>query len=574
MNIKRTAIKVTAFACIAGVVLLSNAPVVSAYEAHIINVTATIVDDGVDISPNGGKFCNDGKLKVEMTSKTEGAKVFYTTDGSEPKCDSGKRYFEPFTLSGDATVRAVACYDGKAGSVVSEFFDIASGYCQTSLKINKVYYYADVNHGGVSRDYENEWVEIYNPTEESVNVKGWSVCNSESCDKLSSQDLAIPAKGYAVVAYKESTWSYWNIPESAVKINLSSVIGSGLGNTADMVLLENAAGETVDQMNWGVADSRWNNYNANVWAKGVSAASAQGKILGRSSNGYDTDSVADWKIFDLPRVGVQYPNGEETWIVGNTYTIKWTALNSNGDAGRLGIDIYYSADSGKTWASVAKNTANDGAYEWKFPLAMRDNGSNYFTASGKARIKVVATDYGRNFMFTGKDVSDRDFYFSINKSLLTAEEAKLLSETDTTGMTFVNSRTAAVMEVENTTQSSDNSDGKKSTETKPSVMLNREEDDFSIDEQFAPNEDAKDKGKTDMQALTDVGKQKGQSVVEIVTMKADLASAGDPEQKTVTTTTTDAVDSTGVTAQKTAPEIDDMPITPDGDTTIEFNLNS
>ena len=572
MNIKRTATKVTAFACIAGVVLLSNAPVVSAYEAHVINVTATIVDNGVDISPNGGSFCNDGKLTIEMTPKTEGAKVFYTTDGSEPKCDSGERYFESFTLSGDATVKSVACYDGKAGSVVSESFDVASGHCQTSLKINEVYYYADVNHGGVSRDYENEWVEIYNPTEESVNVNGWSVCNSESCDKLSSQDLAIPAKGYAVVAYKESTWGYWNIPDSAVKINLASVIGSGLGNTADMVLLENAAGETVDQMNWGAADSGWNNYNANVWAKGVAASSAQGKILGRSSNGYDTDSVADWKIFDLPRVGVQYPNGEETWIVGNTYTVKWIALDSNGNAGKLGIDIYYSADSGKTWVSVVKNTANDGTYEWKFPLALRDNGSNYFTASSKARIKVVATDYGRNFMFTGKDVSDRDFSFSIDKDLLTAEEAKLLSETDTTGMTFVNSKTAAVMEAENTTQSSD-SDSKKSTENKPSVMLNREEDDFSIDEQSAPDGSTKDKGKTDAQTLADAGTQKGQSVVEIVTMKADLVSAGNLEQETVKTTT-DAIGSTSVTTQETVPEIDDMPITPDGDTTIEFNLNS
>ena len=553
MNIKKIVTKITTLACIVGVVLVGNAPAVSAYEAHIMNVTATIIDNGVNIGPLGGNFCNDGKLKIELTPRTEGAKVFYTINGSEPKCGSGDSYSEPFTVSGSATVKAVACYNGKQGATASEIFGISSDYCQTSLKINKVYFYADVNHGGTSNDTDNEWFEIYNPTKEDINLKDWSVCNSESCDKLASRDLAIPAKGYAVVSYKENTWSYWNIPNSVVKINLSSVIGSGLGNTADVLLIKNAAGEIVDQMSWGAANRRWTNYNANVWGQGVSAL-AQGKILGRNVNGYDTDSAADWKIFDLPNVGVKYPNGEETWIIGKTYTVQWTALNPNGSADKLGIDIYYSADSGKTWVTVVKNTVNDGAYEWRLPLAINENGSNYFTVSNKSRIKVVATDYTRNFMLTGKDISDRDFCPPIDKSLLTAEELKLLSETNTAGMLIVDSKTAAAMEASGATQPSTDST-KNSVEIKSSTMLNKEEDEFSIDGQTGSDTDAKDKKETAKQVLSDSKVKETQLTVKMTSMKKDLIAAGSADKNVVS-------------------EVDDMPIMPDNDTTIEFNLNA
>lgn len=552
MNIKKIATKITTFFCITGVVLVSNAPAVSAYEAHVMNVTATIIDNGVSISPDGGKFCNDGKLKVELTANMEGAEVFYTTNGSEPKCGVGESYSEPFTLLGNATVKAAACYKGKQGPVAAESFEVSSEYCQTSLKINKVYYYADVNHGGISCDNENEWIEIYNPTKEDVNLKDWSVCNSESCDKLANRDLAIPAKGYAVVAYKENTWSFWNIPENVVKINLSSVIGSGLGNTADMLQIKNAAGEVVDQMNWGAANSRWSNYNTKVWGQGVSA-NAQGKILGRSTNGYDTDSSVDWKIFDLPSVGVKYPNGGETWIIGKTYTVKWMASNPNGDNADLGIDIYYSTDSGKTWANIVKNTANDGAYEWRLPLFIKDNGAKYFTVSKQSRIKVVATDYGRNFMLTGRDVSDRDFCPPIDKSLLTAEELQVLSETDTTGMMIVDSLTASAMETTDPSESSEDD----STEIKKSDMLNKEEDEFSIDGQVETNDDDGKDIEPEAKVSDDSSVKDAESTLQVVDSMADAISDSD----------TAAVQAASAVA-------DELPITPDGDMTIEFNLNS
>jgi hypothetical protein len=553
MDVKKSVTKITAYVCILGVVLISNAPVVSAYEAHVMGVTATIIDNDVNISPDGGSFCNDGKLKIEIESDMEDTEIFYTTDGSEPKCGSGQEYSKPFTLLRSATVKAVACYGNKRGPVKTEVFDVSSDYCQKSLKINKVYYYADASHGDGTNDADNEWVEIYNPAKEDANIKGWSICNSESCDKLADRDLVIPAKGYAVVAYKRNTWGYWNIPGDVVKINLSSLIGSGLGNTADMLLIKDAKGNVIDQMNWGKANTMWNNYNDGVWAKGVLIASP-GTIIGRITNGYDTDSASDWKIFKAPEVTVNYPNGGETWIIGKYYTIEWTADNPNGDDDDLSVDIYYSADSGKTWATVVKNTENDGEYKWRLPLAVKENGSNYFTVSNTARIKVVATDYGRNFMLTGKDVSDGDFCPPIDKSLLTDEELRLLEETDTTGMLIVDSKTAAEMEKNSTTKPV-TGDDKEGAQIEKSDMLNREEDEFAINGEMSSDGDEKNGNKR---------KDGIKSVTDDVPLGKDLAKVSNG-------ITDDSKYSAGQVSGATA---DDMPIAPDGDIIIEFNLHS
>lgn len=561
MNIRKIVTKITTLFCIAGVVLVSNAPAVSAYEAHVINVTATIIDNRVVISPDGGKFCNDGKMAVEIQPTMENAEIFYTTNGSEPRCGAGKEYSEPFTLLGDTVIKAVACYEGKEGPVATEAFDISSSYCQTSLKINKVYYYADVNHGGAACDTDNEWVEIYNPTKEDINIKGWSICNSDSCDTMTNRDISIPAKGYAIITYKESTWSYWNIPEGSVKISLPSMIGSGLGNTADMVILKNASGESVDQMNWGSANSKWTNYNPGIWSKGVNVVGL-GKILGRTSNGYDTDSVADWKTYDMPTVGVKYPNGGETWIVGKTYTIRWTADNPNGEDEDLSIDIYYSTDSGKTWANIVRNTDNDGAFEWRLPLNIKDGGSRYFTSSDKSRIKIVATDYTRNFMLTGRDVSDRDFCPPIDKSLLSQEELQILAEADTNGMIFVDSVTAAAMETADPSASSD--DSRDASDIKQSDMLGREEDELVIsgDEDGGDGDsdhgtDAEEAGEIELSAKTEAGT----AVIDDADTDehADISDEDDP-----------IIDD----LQNIQAAASDGEIEPDGDIVIEFNLNA
>ena len=72
--------------------------------------------DAPVIDPNGGSFSES--CKVSITAQ-EGATIFYTTDGTDPTADSNK-YTAPFTITKDATVKAIAikenCHDSNIAS--------------------------------------------------------------------------------------------------------------------------------------------------------------------------------------------------------------------------------------------------------------------------------------------------------------------------------------------------------------------------------------------------------------------------------------------------------------------------
>lgn len=61
----------------------------------------------------------DSKIDVTLSTKTEGATIFYTTDGSDPKTNGREYTNVPITLHTDTTLRAVSYYDGEWSDKVS-----------------------------------------------------------------------------------------------------------------------------------------------------------------------------------------------------------------------------------------------------------------------------------------------------------------------------------------------------------------------------------------------------------------------------------------------------------------------
>jgi predicted phosphodiesterase/archaellum component FlaG (FlaF/FlaG flagellin family) len=95
-----------------------------------------------------------------------------------------------------------------------------------------------------------------------------------------------------------------------------------------------------------------------------------------------------------PTVTVTQPNGGETWDIGSTYEIAWTATD---DVGVTSIDIELSSDGGATYPhTIATGEVNDGVYSWYVDVA----------PTTQARVKVIAYDADMN---SGEDVSDGDF---------------------------------------------------------------------------------------------------------------------------------------------------------------------
>jgi len=170
------------------------------------------------------------------------------------------------------------------------------------LVINEVYYQVGTGKG---KEPDNEWVEIYNPTDSPVDISGWKICDNNTCDTIpTSPTSTIPAKGFAVITYKSSTWDKWSIPSDAVKIVLNSAIGNGLANTGDRVELRKADNTLVDAMSYG---------NDKTYFE--LPLSGKGKSLARIIKGYDTDSATDWIINATPNPGTNPSvDGVETLI--------------------------------------------------------------------------------------------------------------------------------------------------------------------------------------------------------------------------------------------------------------------
>ena len=164
-----------------------------------------------------------------------------------------------------------------------------------AVVINEVYYNVHPDHGG-DGDSANpdEWVELYNNTDNPVNLKNWSLTDNSATRSISHANLHIPANGFAVIAKSANTWNYWSVPASAQKINIGQKIGNGLANTGDRLVLKDGADNAVDAISWGTDTTILNPSIPNV---------AKGRSISRSPAGADTDSASDFIDLSNPTPG-------------------------------------------------------------------------------------------------------------------------------------------------------------------------------------------------------------------------------------------------------------------------------
>ncbi|MBQ9077246.1 MAG: chitobiase/beta-hexosaminidase C-terminal domain-containing protein [Muribaculaceae bacterium] len=87
-----------------------------------ITPTECIVDQTIAqtpvITPEGGQITTDDVITITCT--TEGASIYYTLDGTAPSAENGILYTEPFSISEDCTVKAIAIMEGITDSEIAE----------------------------------------------------------------------------------------------------------------------------------------------------------------------------------------------------------------------------------------------------------------------------------------------------------------------------------------------------------------------------------------------------------------------------------------------------------------------
>ena len=175
---------------------------------------------------------------------------------------------------------------------ISSVIETAS--CIPNIVINEVYYDVDDEHGLEWLPHSDEWVELYNNGDSDVNLKNWSLTDNYSEATISHRNVILPAHEFAVLAKAAQTWTYWNIPDEAIKIELGQNIGDSLTNDSDRVILKDNEGNVVDMMSYGDDNFAFDPPCTDV---------DEGHSLARNPKGFDTDQASDWIDLASPNPG-------------------------------------------------------------------------------------------------------------------------------------------------------------------------------------------------------------------------------------------------------------------------------
>lgn len=219
------------------------------FEAHVINVTAKIINDIPLIQPDGGQFCNITGATISITTTYVGTStIIYTTDGSDPVCPStGSIYTAPFTIYQSATVKARTCHDEKQSAVSSKYFTVAAEFCPASCNAETISYWQN-NQGCQNSPEVSEQAALINSLSAN-NFQGAfsAITGGEICTAL---DLTgCQPEGTLTGELCRARGQTLAVMSNVVtgRLDLNAVIAGAFDNSANFTNLNLTASSTIKQ---------------------------------------------------------------------------------------------------------------------------------------------------------------------------------------------------------------------------------------------------------------------------------------------------------------------------------------
>jgi len=107
-------------------------------------------------------------------------------------------------------------------------------------------------------EYYNEWIELYNPTNNSINISGWSITDNRYKDYIEPDfdhgngTFIIPSKSYAILTdHGTKIYEHYNFSNETIFLYIDDKsIGNGLGNSGDKLILKNKTDKIIDYVEW------------------------------------------------------------------------------------------------------------------------------------------------------------------------------------------------------------------------------------------------------------------------------------------------------------------------------------
>jgi len=197
----------------------------------------------------------------------------------------------------------------------------------------------------IDSDYYNEWIELYNPSDISIDIKNWTIDDGGEKDTIVSDldhgngTTIIPPNSYAILTDQGTkVYDNFTIPENAIKLYVddSSICSYGLNNNQEKLILSDSSGNIIDAIEWGF------NY---IDIPGLPAYSVnKGNSLSRYPVKDENNSILDFYFGITPTPGAKnvvdlnvelYPNyiskisKEKSYSIPISIKVLFENLNSN-----------------------------------------------------------------------------------------------------------------------------------------------------------------------------------------------------------------------------------------------------
>jgi hypothetical protein len=178
---------------------------------------------------------------------------------------------------------------------------------------------------------------------------------------------------------------------NGLALSLTGGTGASNQSSASSLFLRPGAVSAFTYSNGRIAALRYDGahrvFHCGFGFEGISTAANRDSVMGRALRWLcPGEAVA-------PAVQVVQPNGGETLVSQQSYTIRWTA---NDATAVLSVNLLLSTDGGANYTPIVTGTPNDFSYDWTVPNL----------SSNQCRIRVQAVDPSNN---TGTDISDQNF---------------------------------------------------------------------------------------------------------------------------------------------------------------------
>lgn len=97
---------------------------------------------------------------------------------------------------------------------------------------------------------EPEWIELFNRTNNPINLKKWEFSDASSSVTITNSDKFIPENGYLVLTRDSSILNFYNVGSEIIEFSLPA-----LNNTGDAVSIKDSIGTKIDSLyyypDWG-----------------------------------------------------------------------------------------------------------------------------------------------------------------------------------------------------------------------------------------------------------------------------------------------------------------------------------